>query len=54
MAAGNEVNLGIGYIALERIGTSGDERRVVLTPYGKQWWLIVAQVLLELGIEGDV
>ena len=36
VAAGNEVNLGIGHIALEGIGTSGNERRVVLAPDGKQ------------------
>ena len=54
MTTGDKVNIGIGHIALEGIGSGRDERRVILTPYGQQWWLVITQILLELRIEGDV
>ena len=33
VTAGDEVDLDIGHIALEGIGSGRDERRVVLAPY---------------------
>ena len=54
MSAGYEMDFGIGHIALEGIGSGRDERRVILTPYGQQWWLVITQILLELRIEGHV
>ena len=54
MTTGDKVNIGIGHIALEGIGSGRDERRVVLTPNGLQWWLVITQILLELRIEGHV
>ena len=54
VAAGDKVNLGIGHITLEGIGSSGDERRVVLSPDGQQWWLVITQIFLKLWIEGHV
>ena len=54
MTTGDKVNIGIGHIALEGIGSGRDEQRVILTPYGQQWWLVITQILLELRIEGHV
>jgi hypothetical protein len=44
MTTGDKVNTGIGHIALEGIGSGRDERRVILTPYGQQWWLVITQL----------
>ena len=54
VTAGYEMDFSIGNVALEGLGSSRDERRIVLTPYGQQRRLIVAQVLLELWVEGYV
>ena len=54
VTAGDEVDFCIGQVTFESIGSSGDERRVVLTPDGQQRRLVVAKILLELRIKGDV
>ena len=54
VSAGDEVDFGVGQVALECLGTGGDERRVVLAPHGHERRLVVAQILLELGIESHV
>ncbi len=41
MAAGHEMYLSIGQVALEGIGSGRDERRIVLSPYSKQRRLII-------------
>ena len=46
VSAGDEMDFGIGQVALEGIGSSRDERRIVLAPDSQQRWLIVAQVFI--------
>ena len=54
MSAGYEMDFGIGQVALEGFGTFWDERRVVLSPYSQQRWLIGTEILLELRVKGNV
>ena len=46
MAAGHEMYLCIGHIALEGFGSSRYERRIILSPNCQQGRLIDAEVLL--------
>ena len=41
-------------IVAKRLGTSGQEERVVLTPNSKNWRLMLTQPSLELRIQSDV
>ena len=54
VSAGDEMDFGIGQVALEGFGSSGDERRIVLAPDSQQRRLVVAKVLLELRIKSQV
>ena len=54
VSAGNEMDFGIGQVALEGFGTFRDERRVVLSPDSQQWGLVGTEVLLELRVKGNV
>ena len=54
VTAGNEVYLSIGQVAFEGIGSSWNERWIVLSPYGQQRWLVGTEVLLKLRVEGNV
>jgi len=54
MAAGHEMYLCIGQVALEGIGSGRDERRIVLSPYSKQGRLMSTEILLELWIECNI
>ena len=54
MAAGHEMYLSIGQVALEGIGSGRDERRIVLSPYSKQGRLMITEILLELWIECNI
>lgn len=44
VSAWNKVSFSVRLIALEGIGTSRNERWIVLAPYGQQWGLIGAKV----------
>lgn len=46
VAAGHEVDFGVGQVAAESLGSGRDERRIVLTPNGEQWGLMGAQILV--------
>ena len=48
------MDLGIGKIFFESIGSGRDKRNVVFAPDGKQRWLMFAEILLKLRIEFDV
>ena len=50
VSAGNEVYFSIGQVAFEGVGSGRDERRVVLSPYSQQRWLIGTEVLLVTNI----
>src|SRR5690348_1355072 len=49
-----EMDLGVGQVALEGAGSVRAEDFVVGPPNGQQRHLAVAEVLLQLGVEGDV
>src|SRR5262249_33540085 len=49
-----QMHLGIRNVLLERLGASGQEKRIVLAPYGQQRRPLRPQVLLEFGIERDI
>ena len=53
VSAGNEMDFGIGQVALEGIGSGRDERRIVLSSNCQQGRLIGAEVLLELWRNSD-
>ena len=54
MAAGYEMDFGIGQVALEGFGTFRDERRVVLSPDSQQWGMVGTEVFLKLMVEGNI
>lgn len=49
-----QMDLGVGEIALERLCAGGQERGVVLAPRGEERRPVLAEVGLELRVEGDV
>src|SRR5262249_60398974 len=49
-----QMHLGIRNILPERLGAGGQEKRIVLAPYGQQRRALRPEVLLEFGIERDV
>src|SRR5262249_22245016 len=49
-----QMHLGIRNILPERLGAGGQEKRIVLAPYGQQRRALRPGILLEFGIERDV
>ena len=54
MAGIKETHLRVRYVALECLCSSGQEERIVLSPYGKERGLVAAEILLKRGIQRDV
>ena len=54
VAGVEEANNGVGNVALEGLRTRRQEKRIVLAPYGEEWRLVGAEVVLEGRIECDV
>ena len=54
VTAGYKMYLSIWQVAPESIGSSWNERRIFLSPYGQQRWLIGTEILLKLRVEGNV
>ena len=49
-----QMDLGIRIVLLERLGTGGQEKWIVLAPHGQQRRPLRPEILLEFGIERDV
>jgi hypothetical protein len=41
-------------VALECLRAGRQEERIVLTPYGEEWWFVCAELVLKSRIERDV
>src|ERR1700678_4144023 len=54
MARVEEADLGIRDVALERLGARWQEEGVILSPHRQEAWLVLAEVVLEGGVERDV
>src|SRR5262249_23578197 len=54
MAGVKQMDFGVRIVAFERLRADGEEKRIVLAPYGEQRGTPRADVLLELGIERHV
>src|SRR5581483_9015936 len=54
MAGVEEMDLGIGNIALEGVRARWKKERIVLAPDGEERWTPRAEILLEFRIEGDI
>ena len=54
VARTEELDLGTGNIASERLGTRRQEKGIVLSPCGQQAWLMGPEVVLEARVERNV
>src|SRR5215472_14563768 len=54
MASVEEPYLSVAVVALERLGTRGQEKRVVLAPHREQRRPVRAEVVVELRIQRDI
>ena len=50
----NELYIGFGIVALERLCTRRDEDRIILAPDNERWGLPLAEVGLELGVQVNI
>ena len=51
VSAIDEINLSFGNVPLICLGTGWNEDRVVLSPDGKDGWLVRTEILLEFGVK---
>src|SRR6516164_1783870 len=49
-----QMDLGIRIVLPERLGTGGQEKRIVLAPHGQQRRPLRTEILLEFGIKRDI
>src|SRR5262249_7165398 len=49
-----EIHFGIRVVTPEGLGARRQKEGVALSPHREQWWFLCTEILLELGIQGDV